>query len=97
MTSAFMSTRPRGADSAPRSGCADFSFIEPQPGAPAPSYASQAKIGRVWLRGYTDSFSGAPEVYAIDIPKRKAMRALFCAAHLILNTLVDEFGALVEW
>ena len=30
-------------------------------------------------------------------PKRKAMRALFCAAHLVLNTLVDEFGALIEW
>jgi hypothetical protein len=30
-------------------------------------------------------------------PKRKDMRALFCAAHLGLNTLVDEFGALVEW
>ncbi len=30
-------------------------------------------------------------------PKRKDMRILFCAAHLVLNTLVDEFGALVEW
>jgi hypothetical protein len=30
-------------------------------------------------------------------PKRKDMRGLFCAAHLFLNTLVDEFGALVEW
>ena len=30
-------------------------------------------------------------------PKRKDMRALFCAAHLVLNTLVDQFGALVEW
>jgi hypothetical protein len=30
-------------------------------------------------------------------PERKDMRALFCAAHLVLNTLVDEFGALVEW
>jgi hypothetical protein len=30
-------------------------------------------------------------------PKRKDMRALFCAAHLVLNTLFDEFGALVEW
>ena len=25
------------------------------------------------------------------------MRALFCAAHLVLNTLVDKIGALVEW
>ena len=30
-------------------------------------------------------------------PKRKDTGALFCAAHLVLNTLVDEFGALVEW
>ena len=30
-------------------------------------------------------------------PKRKDMRVLFCAAHLVLNTFVDEFGALVEW
>jgi len=30
-------------------------------------------------------------------PKRKDNRRLFCAAHLVLNTLVDEFGALVEW
>ena len=27
----------------------------------------------------------------------KTCRALFCAAHFVLNTLVDKCGALVEW
>ena len=32
---------------------------------------------------------------AVEVIKRKDIRALFCAAHLLLNTLVDEFDALV--